>query len=163
MADYNINLVNKLNKSNFSGTGNKNSVQSKKQELQVEKQKFDLGSKAKNVSRVMSSAQSGKGEFLGGFKGVGVISTVVVTTLKIANKAADLAINYHEAKTGNSVRYGNIRSSKELLLSLGTNYLSGLVKNELFTKNIVRRQNTALDYGRQLYNYNNYGEKYRTR
>lgn len=153
-----INLVNKLGKN--SG-GNKNSVKNKKKTMDLMKGANSLG---KNVSKGVGSVQSGFGvDALGLLAKGGSIGVMLGTTLTIASKSVDLRVNYQTAKTGQTLYYGNIKAGKDMIESLGFNYISGLIRNELFTKNLIKRQNSVLDYGKDLYNLNNLGEKYKAR
>lgn len=163
MADININLINRLGKGQKS-SGNRNSVAKNSEKVKNSKNTFNLG---KYSSDIMGGVSSGSGKTLGGvgssISKMGGVGSAVVASAVLANKGADLYISYQTAKTGQSLYYGNVKSSKDMIFSLGTNYLFGLAKNEVFTKNIVRRQNASLEYGRELYNYNNYGSKYKAR
>lgn len=157
-GNFNINLVNKLG---TRSSGNKSSVKNRNKEL---RENTGINNIGKQTTKVISSVTSGSGvNAIGMLKGGGAVMAAIATTATIANKGVDLYINYQTAKTGQTLHYSNIKASKNLLLSLGTNYISGLVKNEIFNKNIIKRQNATLEYNRQLYNYNNQGEKYKTR
>jgi hypothetical protein len=90
---------------------------------------------------------------------VGGTVAVIGSAIMLADKIASFGINLKEAKTGEQVWAHNARTTKNTILSLGTNYLFGAIQNEIFTKKVISRQNYGLDYGRELYNINNEGQK----
>lgn len=164
MSNININLINKLGSSR---SGNKNSVRNKRQELENKKSSgsFNYG---KHASNTLTSVMSGRGGFGAGFSSEisslgGPVVATIVAGLAIANKSADVYLTHSKAKTGQSLYYDNIKQRKDNIMSLGTNYIFGSIRNEFFVKNQVKRQNNSLEYYRELYNYNNFGEKNKTR
>lgn len=139
--------------------GNPNSVKKKKREIKELSNIEKLGANSKAIAN-----QAMKGLELSNLAaGGGPIVQAIVTTAKIASKIADVYIDYQTSKTGQTLHYGNIKAGKDLITSLGLDYLTGYISNEFFTKNTVIRQNASLEYDRQLYNYNNQGDKFKVR
>lgn len=102
----------------------------------------------------------GLGQVLGTLGKVGLaIGAVVGTAVKVSN----IGINIYEAQTGESMNAHNARSMVQTISTLGLNVLSGKVNNLLTTQHNIRRQNISMDYYRELYNLNMYGEKNKIR
>lgn len=160
MADGNfkIALTNRLG--NYK-KGNSKSVKNQKIEIKEKNGMNTLGKKAFSSAKTLGSG--GSLNAAGLLKGAGTALGVVAAGITIASKGVDLYINFQTSKTGQTLHYSNIKAAKNTVMALGTNLIVGHVKNELFTKNVVRRQNATLEYNRQLYNYNNQGDKYKTR
>lgn len=90
-----------------------------------------------------------------GSKATGVIGGILI----LAEKIASFGVNIYEADTGNEISSHNVRNTIATVSSLGMNYLSGSIQNELITKKTISRQNYSLDYGRELYDINVNGQK----
>lgn len=157
MSNYQITLVNGIGKKNF---GNNNSVGNKKEKINNTNKIKKMSIKGVLNS---SSSLSGAIKSSGSLAGVGPITAALAATVSAADKGIDLYASYKTASTGNELYYGNLKAGKDIVMSLGTNLIKGAIKNEFITKNIVKRQNYSNDYGRNLYNLNNYGEKYKIR
>ena len=160
MADGNfkIALTNQLG--NYK-KGNPKSVKNQKIEIKEKNGMNTLGKKAFSSAKTLGSG--GSLNAAGLLKGAGTALGVVAAGIAIASKGVDLYVNFQTSKTGQTLHYSNIKAAKNTVMALGTNLIVGHIKNELFTKNVVRRQNATLEYDRQLYNYNNQGDKYKTR
>lgn len=164
MADTNIYIRNGLGKKNntqrTSTNGTRKGILEKKRQNTISGIK--KGSQIVNkvttgnvgVSNLTALTNTGK---------LGITMLLIGKVVGAVSKGADLYINHLEAKTGDSVYYGNVKATKNLIMSLGLSQVYGAINNEIITKQIVRRQNYALEYGQQLYNLNNYGEKNKIR
>lgn len=162
MADFNINIKNKLGQS--GNGGNKRTVSSQREQISTIKNS-NIKSLGTSANKSISSVMSGRGSSMIGKLGTmgGVVGAVIGVAIATADKGTDLFVSYQTAKTGQSIHYGNIKAKKDMILSLGTNYLYGGVKNEIFTKKVVKRQNFTNEYNREVYNLNNFGEKNKIR
>ena len=152
--DYNINIRNRM------GSGGKSASRKKlsaKGSIDRSKTTMNMTSKLKSSSGVLSSVSGGKGlKALGKVAGkLGVLGAVMVG----AEKGANFGINLYSANTGNQIQSHNARTTLNTISSFGTNYAYGTLKNEIFTKKIISRQNFGLDYGRELYKINVEGTK----
>lgn len=159
---WNINIRNRLGKAGSGG--NKSSVAKRKSDIR--------NVQASEISKVGSTVSKGLGKISSGSSGsmisalgskMGIVGAVVSSSIAVAGKSVDLYTNYQQSKSGQTIHYGNIRARKNMVLSLGTNLLYPAIKNELFTKNVVKRQNFENEYGKELYNLNNFGEKHKVR
>lgn len=152
-GNIDITLRNKIGK----GTGgNGKSVGNRRTQIRNTTNENKLGnSNIKDKKSIMDNAELAA-------KFAPVVAAVAIAS-KIANKGVDLYAKYQIGKTGQTVHYSNIKTAKDMIFSLGKNYVSGYIQNEIFTKKAVERQNSTLEYDRQIYNINNYGNKYKTR
>ena len=92
---------------------------------------------------------------------MGTTGSVITASLVLSEKIADFGINIWEAETGESMLAHNMRAGVRTITSLGTNLLIGRIQNDIFATRQIARQNRTLDYGRELYNLNVLGEKYK--
>lgn len=172
MADTRIIIENRVGKkSNTSKTstkGTKNQVKSVKKSNEVnigqDRKMKDLNKTLNLGNTLLSNVGKGRGA-LSLTKAIGgnVTLAAIHKGLQFISKGIDIHYNVEEAKSGNSLFYSNQRQVKNLVMSGGLDLIYGSIRNELVNKKEVARQNLSLDYGKQLYNLNNYGEKYKTR
>ena len=162
--NYNISLSNEL--SGRSGKGNnKKSVKNSKEKINLVKETKDItisNRVAKTINTTNETITSAGMNIVSGSVAK-MFGGAVVAIAAVANKGHDVSLAHRSAVTGDSVYYDNIKASKNMILSLGTNIMLGGVSNELYAKQVIKRQNQALSYGRELYNLQNYGEKYKVR
>lgn len=167
MANTRIELVNRIgSRSNTRNTSTKGTKTSKTKINTIGKDRKlkDLDKGLNVANSITSNVRRGSaGLSVGKSFGVGVTFAVIQKGIQLADKLINFHFDMFEAKSGNSLYYSNQRQVLGMATSLGMNYVYGMIKNELVTKKAVTRQNMALDYGRNLYNLNNYGEKYKTR
>lgn len=76
---------------------------------------------------------------------------IIMMALRLVDKGVQFGANIYEAHSGNSMRASNIKATSKTISSLGFNLLSDGIKHALYTQPVIRRQNRALDYNRQLY------------
>ncbi len=161
MGDYNIIVKNML-----SGGTNAKSRLSAKHSTQRNKSTMNI---AKNINKASSKGTSAMGSISSGTSGIslgkmgGMFKSGAVTAsiITIANKAANFGISYKAAQTGNQLRAGNTKNSLDIVMSGGTSLIMKSIQNELFTKQTISRTNFGLDYGREIYNLNVEGSKYK--
>lgn len=152
-GNIDITLRNKIGK----GTGgNSKSVGNRRTQIRNSSNKNKLGNNNIKEKRIAIDNAEIAAKFAPAI-------AVIAVASKVANKGVDLYAKYQIGKTGQTVHYTNIKAAKDMIFSLGKNYVSGYIQNELFTKKAVERQNSTLEYDRQIYNINNYGNKYKTR
>ena len=114
----------------------------------------------KGVGNVASDINKGNSSIVSKTVGkLGKVGVVVGALMTLGNKTIGMVINYNEAQTGDKLRAHNSRVLLNTATSFGMNYVYGAIRNEIFTKNIISRQNFALDYGRELYQINVEGTK----
>jgi len=160
--DYNINIRNGM------GGGGKTTAQRKisaKGSIARAKETIVRANTVKKgsggISKAISLATgSGSAGMLSSTVGkLGVAGAVIGVVLQNAEKIANFGVNIYEAQTGNEMASHNARTTIKTITSLGTNYLTGAIENELFTKKTISRQNYGMDYGRELYQINVDGTK----
>jgi hypothetical protein len=153
-VDYNINIRNRM------GSGGKSASRKKlsaKGSIDRSKTTMNMTSKLKSSSSALGNVSSGSGgKMLGKVAGKSAIVGVILTS---AMKLASFGISMYSANTGNTIRTHNARTTLKTIGSMGTNYMYGALKNEIFTKKVISRQNFGLDYGRELYQINVEGTK----
>lgn len=162
----NLNIVNKMGSK--SGSFNKTSS-SKSQRNIKNTQKSNLKTFSTiveggvNAVDTSLSLMSGQTTGVGLTKVAGATSAIIGIGLATTSKTHDVYQGIQQSKTGGSVYYSNMATRKKTLLMLGMNYLSGSIKNHLTTRHEIVRQNLELDYNREIYNLNNFGEKNKIR
>lgn len=158
--DYNIYI-----KNGMGGKAGARQKLSAKGSIARNKNTMNISATAKKISgttsNMINSASSSSGfiSISKTSKGLGFAGVVAAAILTSAEKIASFGINLREAKTGEQVRANNSRATIKTITSFGTNYITGAIQNELFTKRIISRQNFGLDYGRELYQINVEGYK----
>jgi hypothetical protein len=148
--DYNINIRNGM-----GGGGKTASQQKLSAKGSIKRAENKWKAYFKKYSRAVSS---GKADLIEDGKQRTVMS-IVSSVVRSAEKIGNFGINYYEASTGNEMRSHNYRTTLKTITSMGMNYLSGAIENEIFTKQIISRQNYSMDYGRELYQINVDGTK----
>jgi len=98
-----------------------------------------------------------------GLSKMGVTGAIIGAGLAIADKVINFGIDIWESNTGESMIAKNTRMEVNTVMTMGMNVLSGSIKNQLITHNVIRRQNNMLEYGRELYNLNIDGQKNKIR
>ena len=122
----------------------------------LKKLRGGLGSTISHISTGSSSAIMAKNVGRAGMTGA-----VIAVAMAGIEKGVSFGISLTEANTGEQLRANNSRATIKTVTTMGTNYLYGAVKNELFTKKIISRQNIGLDYYREVYQLNIEGAKIR--
>lgn len=153
-GNIDINLRNKIGKG--GNGGNRNSLKNKRETIKNSKSSNKVGIEKIRAAESVKYNQEMMAMFAPVIAGVAIAS-------KVANKGIDLYAKYQTGKTGQTVHYSNIKATKDMVLSGGMNYVKGWINNEIFTKKAIERQNSTLEYDRQIYNLNNYGIKLKTR
>lgn len=161
MEDANIFIKNGM------GSGKNTIAQQKlsaKHSLNRNKSTMQLSSKVKNVlggaGKMAGNINTGSSTSVISKVGkLGATAAIGGALVTLAIKGANFGINYKEAETGNSLRAHNSRAIINMISTAGTNVLYAGLKNEIFTKKIISRQNFSNDYGRELYNMNVEGQK----
>lgn len=110
-----------------------------------------------NVKRGSSGLSVGKS------MGVGVTFAIIQKVIELGSKIVILHYNIQEAKSGDQLYYSNQKQIVNTITSMGMNLVYGKIRNDLITKRVVERQNQSFEYGKNLYNLNNYGEKNKIR
>lgn len=116
----------------------------------------------KAIQRFGSSALGGS-ESLLSFTANTVRLGVVYGGVKTAEKVLNVASQYREARSGESMLESNYRAKVKTAVNLGLNITYGEIRNTLFRQPQIVRQNMSINYERDLYNYSIYGEKYKWR
>ncbi len=80
--------------------------------------------------------------------------------LQTTNAGHNVWLDYKASISGNTMTAGNIKKAKSIALGFGMPYVYEALKNELFTKNVVHRQNIANQYYRDLYYEKYEGNQY---
>lgn len=83
--------------------------------------------------------------------------------VKVGERIAVFGSQFRQSRSGESMLESNYRAKVKTTTNLGLNILYGQISNTLFTQPKIVRQNYALNYERQLYNYNVYSEKNKIR
>jgi len=159
--DFNINIRNGMGGGKTASQKKlsaKGSIQRAKETTGgISRLKRGLGIANKAISTGMGASSSGV--LSSGLGKLGVAGAITGFVLANAEKIALFGVNIYEAQTGNQMASHNARTTIKTISSLGTNYLSGYIENELFTKKTISRQNYGMDYGRELYSINVEGTK----
>lgn len=116
----------------------------------------------KSVKRFGSSALGGS-ESLLSFTANTVRLGIVYGGVKTAEKVLNVASQYREARSGESMLESNYRAKVKTGVNLGLNIVYGEIRNTLFRQPQIVRQNMSINYERDLYNYSIYSEKYKWR
>ena len=93
----------------------------------------------------------------------GALVAVAQKAIEIADKGTDLWMAYQEAATGDSIGMHNSRAMKNIIKSGGKSVVSSAANYYLTTRFVIRRQNTANELNREIYNLNIDGGKFRSR
>jgi len=153
MGDYNINVNNNMG-------GRKSAAKRKlsaKGSIQRALDTKNIANKIRKTTNVLGNASSGSSS--GIFSKVAGKSAVLGVLLVSAEKISNFGINVAQARTGNQVTSHNSRTTIKTISSGGMNFAFGAIKNELFTKQVISRQNFGNDYGREIYQINVEGKK----
>jgi uncharacterized protein YerC len=142
--DYNINIRNGM------GGGGKSAAQQKLSG------KGSI-SKAKNTMNATLKKQPNKTITKVGK--IGGVGSAISFVIQKAEQLASLHNNLREAATGNELEAQNTRNTIKTVMSLGLNYVYGMIENELFTQKTISRQNAGLEYSRELYDINVNGSR----
>lgn len=111
---------------------------------------------SKNTQKQSASSKSTNGS-VGGKLGkvLGAVvsnpAAIIYGGLQTISAGHDVWLDYKASISGNTMTAGNIKKAKSIALGFGMPYLYESLKNELFTKNIVHRQNVSSQYYRDLY------------
>jgi hypothetical protein len=91
------------------------------------------------------------------------MSVPVLREIKIATMVADKGVDFgsklYQAHTGEDMLISNFKAKYKTVTTAGANLIEGYVKNLLYNRPVVRRQNNMLDYGREIYLRNVESEK----
>lgn len=159
--DYNINIRNQMGKGGGKSaaqqklSAKESIIRIKETIVQKGMGKKGLGVLGKAISTATGRGASGMLASVAGSTGSSIVAFIITNAEKVAN----FGVNLYEAETGNEMRSHNARTTIRTISSLGMNYVSGAIQNELFTKKTISRQNYAMDYGRELYQINVDGQK----
>lgn len=141
----------------------KSSSGNSKQTMRQAQGNGNTPSALKVIKSVGGSALSGSQSLLN--KTASYIPPVAVGygLVKIGERIAIFGSQFREVRSGESMLESNYRAKVKTVTNLGLNILYGEISNALFTRPKIVRQNYALNYEREIYNYSVYGEKYKTR
>lgn len=149
-----------------SGGGSKTSAKLSYRRNVVRQQasnNFNFRKTSRNVTQGISLGAS----FLSGSEGALASAFTKVPGMgyvyglaKSAERTLSFFSQYREARSGESMLESNYRAKLKTNVALGSNILAGRIRNQLFTNATIIRQNMALNYNRELYNYNAYGSKF---
>lgn len=101
----------------------------------------------KNLSKITTSNNT-QGALAGSFKGT---AGGIYTTILLGNKGHNMFLDYKASISGNTMTAGNIKKAKSYILGFGIPYLRDHLRNELFTKNVIHRENISREYYQKLY------------
>lgn len=163
---YNINIVNRVGRKNNSI--NRSTVANKKSDISDAKNSFNSSSKSSGAAIVGEGLNASRGVIgmttgMSATKMVGLASASLALMVEQSSKIHDVVLSVRGSTNGNDIYHSNVKATKGIVMSLGSSLVKQMFTNELITKNQVRRQNYELEYGRELYLLNNYGEKYKVR
>lgn len=164
MADnFNININNYMGSRRNSSQNKlsaKGSMRRKNNAMQsssnIKKPLSTMKKAAGVVSSGKSSAMLSKAASKGGMA-LGVIGLILAAVDKVGNFGLRVA----EAQSGNVLTTNNAKFALKTVSSFGLNIVGPAIQNEIFTKKIIDRQNYGLEYGRELYDINVNGNKYK--
>lgn len=160
---FNININNGMASGKSSAMRKlsaKGSIQKNKNTMQIAKR---LKTSMRSAGNAVSSISSGSstGVLTSKLSKSGGIIAVLGAGLVAVEKVSKFGVNVYEVNTGNTLTSHNVRTMINTVSSLGTNYAYGMVRNEIFTKKLIQRQNYGLDYYRELYDINTEGSKFK--
>lgn len=81
------------------------------------------------------------------------------SAIKSAEKLGLLATSIYQARSGEDMLVNMTNAKIKTVTSLGTNLISGTIRNELFVKPRIMRENYMLDYKKDLYNQQGFNDK----
>ena len=112
----------------------------------------------KSVSQMGSFMSGGTGMMASAFTKVPIVG-MIYAGLQTLDKIASFGSRIYQAHSGENMLSSNIKAYSKTGASLGLNIVAGGIENRLFAIPQINRQNLALDYGREIYGLNAYGEK----
>jgi hypothetical protein len=147
------------------GNSGGNSRQSKISAKQTSHQSRQVFSKTGSVSTVKMAKTAGgmaKGVMSGSASKV-MASVPVLAAVFAALHMVDRVVNFgagvYQAWSGEDMFATNVRAYSKTISSAGLNLLAGTIKNELYVKPRITRENYMRDYGRDLYTRVGYNNK----
>lgn len=162
-VNHKITVLYREGKEGTKGNGSKVSSVTGLNKIREKKESnSNIITNALKVSRMIRTLDVGGslGLFSGGGGAAIAIAGMAVQEL---NKWHDIYLSYSSAVSGESVYVGNLKKTKQYILSFGGAYLKDAIQNHLITKNVVHRQNVQNQYYRDLYfekfDGNQYGGK----
>ena len=117
----------------------------------------------KSVSQIGSFMSGGGSGALSGISKAIPIIGMIYAGMQVADKVISFGSKIYQAHSGEDMLTSNIGAYAKTGSSLGMNIVSGFIENRLFVAPRITRQNYALDYNREIYNYNAFGEKNKIR
>lgn len=171
MADHNIYIRNRLNSGGNGSTKKLSAKGSSESQITTLKQKGGGGGYSRSstqMARAVNTAISlGTGHsfkaLTSSISKIGVTGLIIGKSLEVADRLVTFGVDIWESNTGESMIAKNVKAGVQTVMSGGMNVLSGAFRNALITQNVIRRQNTMLEYGRELYNLNIEGTKNKIR
>jgi hypothetical protein len=112
----------------------------------------------KGVSQLGSFMSGSSGALASVFTNVPVVG-MIYAGMQAVDKTISFGTRIYQAHSGENMLSSNIRAYSKTGASLGLNIVAGGIQNRLFVAPQINRQNLALDYGREIYNFNAFGEK----
>jgi hypothetical protein len=147
-VNHNINVVLRRSSGGSNSTTTRTSSVRAVRSIQERTQSRGLNTRSLSRSvRAIRTFDVGALGLFGGISGAGL--ALAQETLKTANKALDIYLDINLARTGESMKIGNIKRVKGYILN-PSSYVKAMLVNEFITKPIVNRQNQAKDYYREL-------------
>lgn len=117
----------------------------------------------KTMGKIGGSALRGSESFLSTMTSFIPQVAMVYGMIKVGEGILNFGSQYRQSRSGESLLESNYRARVKTGVNLGLNVVYGSIKNAVFTQPQIVRQNTALNYERDLYNYSLYGEKNKIR
>jgi len=118
------------------------------------------GSGVKNLAkglRTVRTADFGSFGLFGG--GKGATATLVQEIVKVVNKTADIVLDIQIARTGEHVKYGNIKKLKGVILNPSQAMIDATY-GEWLRDMTIKRENIKNEYYRNLTGNLMYGKQY---
>ena len=128
------------------------------QAKQVIQQSSNIGKMkmAKNVSGAAKGVMTGSASKV--LASVPVLAAVFIA-LNQVDKVINFGTNVYQAWSGEDMFASNVRAYSKTISSAGLNLVAGTIKNELYIKPRITRENYMRDYGRDLYTNIGYSDK----
>ena len=87
------------------------------------------------------------------------VLAAVFAALHMVDRVVNFGAGVYQAWSGEDMFATNVRAYSKTISSAGLNLLAGTIKNELYVKPRITRENYMRDYGRDLYTRVGYNNK----
>lgn len=88
---------------------------------------------------------------------------MVYAAMQFIDKGIGTGTDIYQAHSGEKMLSSNIKAFSKTAVMVGMNITAGFIENRLLAAPTIYRQNLSLDYGREIYNFNAFGEKNKIR